>query len=406
MKKRAAKVTVARAQPRPQAPPKPIKVHKFPGLLSGVGGALGGSIFGPTGATLGAAAGNLISKITGFGDYQISHNTLANGTNAETVPTFSAQSDGVRIKHREYVADIIGNTTFQTQLDAGITPTSFELFPWLSQVAVNFETFRFEGLVFEYRSTSEFSTTNPALGTILMCGIYDVNKPLFTNKQALESYEYAVSIKPNMNAMMPIECRPSSQVLKNLLTGPQPAGTDKQFYALANLQVAAQGQPSAYTCGELWVTYDVLLQKPRIDPSPFLNTATYAFVSPTTAAPFGTDETFGKGNPEIVAIDPVTRTVLFLLPGQYVLSYSVAATTIGSVPSWGSLAGGCAFLNTASTNPLFKNSQAQISGIQGSYGTFTAAFKSPAGGSVVLTGFTLTTGTDAGLVVTRLQNSA
>jgi len=208
----------------------------------------------------------MIGKIMGFGDYSVSQNSLM--TNTQTIPTFSSRMDGLRVKHREFIVDITGSTAFATSYYQAVTPVNGAMFPWLADLAGLFEEYRVEGLVFEYRPTSsDISTASPAMGTVLMAGLYDVYAPAYLTKQALESYEYSTSVKPSQFGFLPIECRPSSTILKNLLTGPWTGanlGESKTNYQLANVQIATQGQPSAYVCGELWVTYDIVFEKPRI----------------------------------------------------------------------------------------------------------------------------------------------
>lgn len=51
-----------------------------------------------------------------------------------------------------------------------INPGNPETFPWLSSIASNFEAYRIEGLVFEYKTMSAdaLNSTNTALGQIIL----------------------------------------------------------------------------------------------------------------------------------------------------------------------------------------------------------------------------------------------
>jgi len=236
------------------------------GSFSTAGAALGGLLGGPAGSAFGSSAGDVIARLTGFGDYVIHENTLLEKPDNQTVPTFMSTSEGMRIKHREFIADITGSSDFTTQSFQSVNPLNATLFPWLSQLASNFEAYRFDGLLFEFRSTSEFSTTNPALGTVVMACQYDVTKPAFAAKQPMEAYEFSTSVKPNECAMVPVECKPGTGSMGSgcLLVGPQQTTSNPQFYNKCTFQLATQGQPTAYTVGELWVTYDVVFQLPRV----------------------------------------------------------------------------------------------------------------------------------------------
>lgn len=325
------------AQPEQAGIMSCLKAGLAPGTFSSVGAAAG-SAFGPVGTLVGRSAGDLISQITGFGDYVVKRNSIVAGSVASTtVPTFSGDAQGLRVKHREFIQDITGSTNFSTAIFQDVNPTNQYIFPWLSQIATSFEEYELHGLVFEFRSTSEFSTTNPALGTVVMCGIYDVTKPEFTTKQQMEQYEFSVSIKPNMDGMVPFECARSQEITANLLVGP--GSGPAQLYQLANLQVATQGQPSAYVVGELWVTYDISFKKPRpssaLPSNPFLTLSTYPKGSGTAANPQGTSGWAALGNLAVGAGASVYGTAVnFVIfnPGCYLFLVFVKGTGLTNRP--------------------------------------------------------------------------
>ncbi len=68
----------------------------------------------------------------------------------------------IRVRHREFVNDISGNTSFGT-VGYYINPGLRSSFPWLSNVANNFETYRFNKLCYEYRTASATSEIGKAL---------------------------------------------------------------------------------------------------------------------------------------------------------------------------------------------------------------------------------------------------
>jgi len=243
------------------------KKNPAPGLLKTIGGLVGGKVGGPIGALVGSSAGALISEITGFGDYTVNHNTIASGN---SVPTFKLASDGVEICHREFIADIKGSNLFSLSRFA-INPGLASIFPWLSQVAQNFEEYVMLGLVFEYRPTSSTavfnSSPNGAMGVVVFATDYNVLAPAFQNKQQMESYEFSSSTVPYNAMMHPVECKPRSNPLDTLWirSGSTTLGDDR-LYDLGQFEVGLEGMQAVYTIGELWVTYHVLLKKPRLNP--------------------------------------------------------------------------------------------------------------------------------------------
>lgn len=82
--------------------------------------------------------GHLVSKITGFGDYEIEGNSIMRGGLSPPEVVNSADRGGFIVRHREYITDINAATAFTNQafpINPGIKTT----FPWLGAVASAFE---------------------------------------------------------------------------------------------------------------------------------------------------------------------------------------------------------------------------------------------------------------------------
>jgi len=237
------------------------------GPVSKIGAAAGGYMFGPLGAAVGKYLGAGIGAIVGTGDYQMSpfpstYNVL---TNSKQIPQFASGRNSNVICHREYLGDVTGSVSFSStsySLNPGIGST----FPWLCNVAENFEEYRIHGMIFEFRSTSsEYNTTNPSLGAVVMATQYNANSSAFTSKQQMENYEFAVSCKPSVSMVHGIECARAQSVVDELYVRTGSVGTqDLRLYDLGTFNIATVGMASAYTVGELWVSYCVELLKPRI----------------------------------------------------------------------------------------------------------------------------------------------
>lgn len=268
------------------------------GLIAG-GGALGGFVGGPLGATLGTKAGALVSKVTGMGDYKINSNSLMAGGTPQPL-SFAEVKRGVRVKNREYLGDITGSVAF-TATSFPINPGMGQTFPWLATLARNFEEFTMHGCIFEYRSTSAdaLNSTNTALGAMMMATTYNPYKAAYDDKLEMANSEYSCSGAPSRDLVHPIECDPAELVIKNLYLryGEVPSAQDKRFYDLGTFYIATVGMQAAATIGELWVTYDVELRKPRFDgigSSPF--TYFISNSSYTNTDIFGPVQTTAKGN--------------------------------------------------------------------------------------------------------------
>lgn len=243
---------------------------KRQGKIGGRGhyfGDVGGSLGSMAGGFLGKIAGNALGSIFGSGRYKMKRNSLLNAADAGP-PVFRSQNNGnVVVSHREYIRDIIGSTTFSStsfSLNPGLVGT----FPWLAQLAANFEEFDIRGMVFQYKPTSgsAIASTNNALGTVIMATNYDVDDAPFPDKLHMEAYQFSTSSTSCTSFMHPIECAPAENVLSTqyIRTGNVPTGQDARFYDLGLFQIATVGQQAAVTIGELWVSYDVELRKPRL----------------------------------------------------------------------------------------------------------------------------------------------
>jgi len=207
----------------------------------------------------------MLARITGHGEYRVHGNSIM----SNAIPSFSTGAEGMRVCHREFISDVGGSVLFNNTSNP-INPGLPNLFPWLSTIAAGFEEYKLHGLVFEYRPTSgtAVSSSSAALGTVIMATNYDVLDPAFISKQAMESYEYSSQTVPCSAVLHPVECASRTRPLEvqYVRTGAVPAGADARMYDIGTFQLATVGMQSAYTVGELWVTYDVSFHKPRISP--------------------------------------------------------------------------------------------------------------------------------------------
>lgn len=307
-----------------------------PGLLSSVGTAVGSYFGGPSGGAIGSRAGQWLGNITGMGDYRVSKNSLA--TNSNGPPLFHNRgSDGsIVLNHREFLQDVTGSTAF-TLSNFSINPGQSSTFPFLSLIAANFEQYEFLGLVYEFKTTSAtaVSSTNTALGVVVMSTNYDVQDPNFSSKQQMEAYQYTTSSVPSCSMIHPVECNPRMNTLSNMYirTGSVPSGADQRFYDLGNFQIATVGMQAAATIGELWVSYSVRLLRPKI-PTPLgvnLLEAHYTLV-PVSAA-MGTTPVKQSGSNLTLGITTTTLTLPFV--GRYLLNLAIsAATSVTASSAW------------------------------------------------------------------------
>lgn len=231
--------------------------------------------------------GNLGKKLfKGRGSYE--SNSLIDGggsggmTSAD-VPTISTVADEtgeVLIQHKEYVADVYGNDFEEGSAELtvpfanhlySLNPGLERTFPWLSQIASNYEEYEFVSLIFTFRSTVSIDVdAQGQVGTVIMATNYNASRPAFDNKAVMMQYDGAVSAKVTQSCMHGIECDPnklSGSAGKYVRANPVLVGQDLKTYDQGLFQLGIHGVPKAYansTIGELWVSYAVKLRKPKL----------------------------------------------------------------------------------------------------------------------------------------------
>lgn len=225
--------------------------------------------------------GNIIKKgamrklenvMSGSGAY---NSLVTTGGISDQVPSFSSAGDetgALTITHREYVTDVFGPTTSAfTNQSYALNPGLEQSFPWLSQIAANYEEYEFIQLMYTFRSTTTDigSSTNGQCGTVIMCTNYNAAAPPFGDKITMMEYDAAMSCKVTEHMIHGVECDPdklSSASGKYIRTNPVIVGQDPKTYDHGTFQFATANTPTAYSgfsLGEIWVSYTVKLRKPR-----------------------------------------------------------------------------------------------------------------------------------------------
>jgi hypothetical protein len=388
---------------------KPKKSNFFGGLGHLVGSAFGGA----PGAMLGQAAGDLFGKLTGLGAYKLNRNSLMTDSNGP--PSFGNIGQGHLISHREFLNDVSGTVGFALT-SYPIQPGLAATFPWLASIAALYEEWQLVGCVFEYRPTcgTAVSSTNNAMGTVIMATNYDSTLPVFTNKQQMEAYEFTTSCVPYNAMLHPVECQPALNPLGRLYirtnTAPLVKG-DQRLYDLGLFQIATVGMQASVVIGELWVSYEVKLLKPRLPTPlggniPFMHIEETPSATGTVTAPFGT--TGGKLTTGSTLTSTLVNSNTFQLNsvGTYLIAFleqggGVNTTSIGV--AYGANITGLNAIddNTTFTEGTFSpNVAVTVSTVNVNTAGFSGA------NNVTVTGPTGGTGTSWDVFVVQIPSSA
>ncbi|QXP08564.1 MAG: putative capsid protein [Arizlama virus] len=252
------------------------------GSLSAVGGYFGGG--------LGRAVGSAASSYLGWGKYKRKNyrgrgdyggdaggNQIMAGSTSTplTVNASDDLSGDIYFSHREFLGNVtakggVGNISpfdiVTYPLNVGLTTT----FPWLSQIANQFELYELQGCIFEYRPTSgELGATGTnSLGKVVMATNYDPDADAFGSTVQMENYDYANSCKPSEHMSHGIETANSQRATTMLYVRNGPSIKDRVFTDIGNFYIATEGLPitagTTSNLGELWVTYRVKLSRAQL----------------------------------------------------------------------------------------------------------------------------------------------
>jgi len=308
---------------------KPKKNREAPSVGAQIGALLGGGLqqFGTS----------VFNRIIGKGDYSMPDNTqeieknclFQNSSNQPA--TFGGGRSGFVFEHEEYIGDIVSSSTigaFNSQTFT-VNPSNNITFPWLSNLATNFEMYQFDGLIFRFESTSgtAVGSTNTALGTVMGYFAYDTLDQTVISKSTLLQYEGSVDARSSENFLIGVECDESKLVMPRLYIGPPPSGSDAKTYNWGNLTIATQGmQAASVSVGELYAHYRVKFFITKQISSAASNH--YYSNSVTSASNFGTSTTAQSGAVQVTAQTNTTITYTGMNVGtNYLWTYWVNTAT-------------------------------------------------------------------------------
>lgn len=181
----------------------------------------------------------------------------------QRAPRLRSSGSSIVVTHEEFITDIIStNANYQVRR-YDINPGQAGNFPWLANLASNYESYKFRDLKYKYMPIAPTSTP----GKVMIGVDYDVADASPTSKVVLNSYDGTVSSSVWDTC---VHHSTKSNLLKfgvqrYVRTAAYPAGTDPKTYDIGSVYVATSNTPStSTTCGELWVSYTVELFTPQL----------------------------------------------------------------------------------------------------------------------------------------------
>lgn len=213
--------------------------------------------------------------VRGFGGYKVKSNSILSGGMSPPMIMNTWTNDGVVMRHREFCGNLVipagYNGKFRILKTIHLNP-GVEL-PWLRGIAENWKEYEWHGVLIEYKPLTALATTTGAgqMGSVMIGTHYDMYEAPFANKLIMLNSEYTTSGKPQLAQIHPIECKRSQTVVsrKWVRTEDVPPTADKRLYDHCFTEIAIEGVPPASSSGEtvigeIWVTFEVCLYKPKL----------------------------------------------------------------------------------------------------------------------------------------------
>ena len=302
--------------------------------LAGVGrGVINAAGAKAIGAIAGGVGGmGLYSGRGAYSDMEVGNEVMA-GSPMQSAKIESAgdESGAICITNEEYIGDIYAPSTTGTfdNTPFPLNPGLEQTFPWLSQIAANYEEYEFKQLIFKFKSAiQDVNSANGQVGTVITATNYNASQKLFPDKPSMSAYYGSVSSKTTDDQVSGVECDPaklSGSAGHYIRTNPVLVGEDLKSYDHGIFQLATHNIPSSMlngTLGELRVYYTIVLRKPRFLTARGLAITRCLIVSnggETATLPLGpvANVLRGQQNNLNVQIALSTNTIVLTFPSYY-----------------------------------------------------------------------------------------
>lgn len=253
------------------------------------------------------------------------------------------------VEHSEFIQDVPGTIAFSV-LAGGlpVNPGMSNTFPWLNQLANNYESYLFEKLEFEYRTSSSSATS----GVLMLAIDYDASDPAPVGKVQISSYQDCARDAPwksfiQRNKLQNLRKRSSYYVRNGALS----ANQDIKLYDVGNVFMASQGMAAdTPAVGELWVNYKIRLMTPQLQ-DPAVGTSRSSRIIYTGS----TIDVNAGSNAPLVATGTATSSILTATQPYNCLISLLVTNTAPNIPA----------LATVGTSCTLQNSQFQTTGTLG-----------------------------------------
>ena len=243
----------------------------------------------------------------------------------------SLKNGGISVSHREYIGDLKSGTGVPSAFLATVYPLNpgqASLFPWLSKIAANYESYSFNSV----RITYEPQAPTTSYGTVILTVDFDAKDDPPANKQQALLKEGAVRAAPWQTCSYIAKPSNLHKAKTNLVRpGAQPSDTDIREYDIGNLFLCSSGVSTAsIPLGDVYIEYSIVLTTPTFETPPaLLNVGGYISGGTSTVplAPFGiTPVVDGKAEGITMTYDVKENLLYIEQAGDYLVDLNSTGT--------------------------------------------------------------------------------
>jgi hypothetical protein len=263
-------------------------------------------------------------------------------------PVIKMTGKSCSVTHRELIRNISslnGTGAFVVNESLPLNPGLSSVFPWLSRIARNWESYRFKKL----RFCGFTRTSTTTVGSIILAPDYDASDPAPSTEVQASSYADVVEDAPWKDLVCTLKPQSmfSNGPHKFVRGGVLQPNQDVKLYDVGNLHICTVDSTGAAAWQKLWVEYEVEFFTPQISTDQSDGSEKQVSSAGMTGAkPFGTSALVVTTSGEAIASwsDVAAGTFTLLRDYEGIIKMNFVGTVITAVAA----AGGTATLTNLS----------------------------------------------------------
>jgi len=174
-------------------------------------------------------------------------------------------SGRLNVTHAEFLSDVTTDVGYKggfNVMQVSINPGLAKVFPWLSNIARNFQEYQFKKLTFYFVSECSSSTA----GQFAITASYDPSLPAPSLESDFSNYEGMITDNVWKNVTFDVSPKGMNSQLHYYVRGSNPntviKNEDIKLLDCANVYLAYTNAAAATSLGKVWVEYSVDLLRP------------------------------------------------------------------------------------------------------------------------------------------------